>query len=82
MDLSGNMRLVTSLNAGNPGLEGWITPAGGVYLQSEGFNGPKALLYYASPGTGQEVATPNVKITPGEPLKFRAARLFEYVACS
>ena len=46
VDLDGNLEEVLPLPSGDPGLEGWITPDGTVYLLSFGFGGPRTLLTY------------------------------------
>jgi hypothetical protein len=46
VNLSGELEEVLPLPSGDPGLEGWITPDGTVYLLSRGFGGPRTLLTY------------------------------------
>jgi len=46
LDLNGVAEEIVALPNGNPGLTGWITPEGSVYLESSGFNGPRAIVLY------------------------------------
>ncbi|MGH9459463.1 MAG: hypothetical protein ACRD2J_17650 [Thermoanaerobaculia bacterium] len=57
LDLEGTLTDVVDLPSGDPGMEGWITPDGGVYVESRGFSGPRALLYYEN-GSRTIVAEP------------------------
>jgi hypothetical protein len=67
LSLNGALRDVEHYPEGNPGVEGWITSDGSVYVDSLGFGGPRSLLLYRHQ-LRRVVATVDTAISPTLPV--------------